>query len=745
MASQTIRSSSVTFLDTTDDRKIEVYIASNLPTTQIFNINNDTYTPDWSSTNLTLSANVFLDSKEVTTDSQTSIVWYKKINSDTLETEAGTGASITISTNEMIDGIDMLTYICKATYQGIASRQQITFPKVLTGADGTGINPKGTATTVTAVDGTDYYTVEYKGSVVTTAEPGDAYLYNGDLYMCSESRDGADYFVNAGHIQGEPGQDAKSIILNADAQVFKVAQDGTISPSSIVVTAQAINTTIPTDGWTYSVDGGTTFVSTAPDGVVRNENTVTITGINIPSNMVIIKASNGIYSDTYTVYKAFDGADGAPGDGGESAPIAFLTNENITFSADAQGQINATSVTSNIVAYDGITKVLPAIEEVTGMPEGMSIVTETVSESNEIMLTITIDDKATLGSVLSNSGSISVPITSPISTVLSLNWSKINTGLNGEKGIDAVVFQIYSENGYVLSQDTPSITLKTFAYNGDVPIEGGAVYQWYQIIDGAQTKISTYVLASTYNADEKYYSDMNGTAADPQPTSEEEVQNGTYYVYANDATNSYLNIAHTDVSFSCSYMCKMTFNENEYISVVTIDDKNDTNTIFTSKPSSYMAGDLWVVGEDYAPSGIEVGTVLRSEHTNNTYNEEDWVLATKYDEQLRILQDNIDTYNQYFSFNQQDGLVISARDEAGNQSKVSTALSNTQLSFNYEDEAIAYISSSKMHIKEAEIESPLTVTGQYSGSTMLQAPTINLGGFSLVVESNGSLSIASNL
>ena len=50
-----------------------------------------------------------------------------------------------------------------------------------------------------------------------------------------------------------------------------------------------------------------------------------------------------------------------------------------------------------------------------------------------------------------------------------------------------------------------------------------------------------------------------------------------------------------------------------------------------------------------------------------------------------------------------------------------------------------------MHIKEAEVESPLTVTGKYSGETMLQAPIINLGNFSLVVENNGSLSIVSNL
>ena len=49
-----------------------------------------------------------------------------------------------------------------------------------------------------------------------------------------------------------------------------------------------------------------------------------------------------------------------------------------------------------------------------------------------------------------------------------------------------------------------------------------------------------------------------------------------------------------------------------------------------------------------------------------------------------------------------------------------------------------------MNIKEAEIESPLTVTGKYSGSTMLQAPVINIGNFSIIVESNGSLSMVAN-
>lgn len=738
MASQTIRSSSVTFLDTTDDRKLEVYIASTLPTTQIFNANNSTYTPDWSTDNLQLSADIFLDSKDVTTDTQTAIIWYEKIGISA-KTQIGTGASLTISTNKMSGDVSIITYICETEYQGIKAQDQITFNRSDTGLNGTN-GADGTSVTILG----SYDTLEELQAVHPTGNEGDAYIIAGELYVWSADDS---IWKNVGQIQGpqgEAGESAKAIILNADAQVFKVDKSNIMSPSTITVTAQTFNTEIKE--WTYSINGGKSFISSV-DGVSRNGNTVTVTGADMSSDSIVIKASDGTYSDTYTVYKVFDGEDGSQGSKGDSAPIAFLTNENITFSADAQGQITGTSLTTNIVAYNGTIKVTPEVGTITDIPDGMTIVAENlVPEANEITLTITVDNNATFGSSSSNNGTISIPITSPVITTLHLSWSKINTGLSGEKGTDAVVFQVYSENGYVLSKDTPSITLKTFAYNGDVPIEGGATYTWYKIIDGEQTTIQTYTLATTYDENEKYYSDTNGTVADPQPTSESEVQDGTYYIYVGDATNSYLEISHSDVSFSCSYMCKMIFNENEYIGVVTVDDKNDTNTVFTSKPFSYMAGDIWIVGEDYAPEGVEPGTVLRAEHTSDTYSDSDWVLATKYDEQLHSLQEDVDKYNQYFSFDSQNGLRVSARDADGNQSKFSTTLSNTQLAFNEGDEAIAYISGSKMHIKEAEVESPLSVVGQKdSDGNILQSPKINIGNFSIVVESNGSLSIVSNL
>ena len=705
MANKIFHSSTVTFLDRTDERKLEVYIGSNHPTVQIKNQNTNEYTPDWGTTNLQLSADVYVDSQEITTDSQTSVSWYAKI--DNMETIVGTGSTLTIDTN-VLSANPIITYVCRATYQNLDALSQITFTRSdtgLNGKDGTSIIPKGTATSVAAIPETDYYTITYEGSDVSTAQLYDSYLYDGNLYVCIDSRDGVDYFMNVGNIQGPKGDDAKNIVLSGSSQVFKVGKANDITPATITVTAIPINTVV--SKWLYRINSVATWVeiennATVLGGVSRNGNVITITGANLTSSItsITLKATDDSVEDVFTIYKAFDGTDGSAG---RSASMAFLTNENISFSADASGQVALTSFTTNVVAYDGAEKVTPTLGAITGLPAGMTVA-DPVIANNEQVLAFSITNNATLGSDSSNYGLITIPVTYPVKTNLILSWSKINTGATGTpgtSGLDAVTFQVYSNNGYAISTNVPTVTLQAFSYIGSVAITAGATYQWY-----------------TYGVDS--------------------------WVVLSGATNSYLTINREDVSFSRSYMCKMTFNGAEYTSVVTIDDKNDENKVFTNKPSNYSVGDLWIVGADYVPSGVETGTMLKAEHTNTEYDDADWIPATKYDEKIASMQSNIDTYNQYFSFDSTDGLKISARDANGKASKFSTSLTNERLSFNYGNESIAYISGTKMNIKEAEIESPLTVTGKYSGSTMLQAPVINIGNFSIIVESNGSLSIVAN-
>ena len=1222
------KSNSVTFIDQTDSRKLEVYIKSNFPTMQIYNGNSGAHTPDWTQDGgLALAADVYLDSQKISAPySGVTFKWYR--NTEVSGSEISKTNQLNISTNEL-DSYPIVTYICAISYQNINAMSRITFSRVdtgMNGENGTSVQIKGTATSVEKIQDTDYYTITYDGSDVSSAQLNDSYMYEGDLYVCIDSKDGVDYFVNVGRIQGPKGEDARNIILTGNSQVFKVSKTNVCTPSTISVIATQINTGVV--GFSYSVNGGQSFTNTAPMGVVRDGNIITVSGSILTSNSLSIKASDGVYSDVFTIYKAYDGSDGSDG---QHSSVALLTNENISLAADTSGKVSTTSFTTNVVAYTGMTKVTPRIGTITNLPSGMTV-GQPVEVSGEQVLTFSIADNSTLGAATSNCGTIIIPIIEPINTNLQLNWSKINagtpgvgvksstvtygvsdssstkptdwqsttpsvedgrylwartiidytddtiadtvtytytkqgtkgdtgesgtsvtvssvqyqegtsattppagvwsntvvsvaegkylwtkttfsdnnvaygvakqgssgvsasivditpsalyfkstTGANGtfdpqyiylyprfqnatysnwqysvdggvtwttvvgangltigtynsvanslridrtstlytssitsisfkcnstvssvydivsiakiydvvdlqiggsnllrgtgdfvidstrvngwnnltnyiiehdedgfavaiqetvdatnnlHKGIyssvvkvaqgdkftvsfwmkvsdislwdswvpvilelynkslvrvawkdcqlstcsiypsvlksdvwtyctlsfevnnqfsfaenktwndvvyfgirldlakngkiyfkkaqvergnkatdwapapediveessnvnailsneahffeataggiptnanitidvigykgsvrsvttvgtitgtpsagmtvtitdngttntkltvsvtqsltsdvadygvlnipitvnghtinkifswtkakagdagspgdDAVTFQVYSNNGYTLSTSTPNISLQTFAYIGDVEIKAGATYQWYR-------------------------------------------NNDTDWVAISGATNDNLTVSKDDVSFSNNYMCKMYFGSAEYVGVVTIEDKSDEHKVFASKPSNYFAGDLWVVGTDYIPSGFIVGSMLRAKNNNATYADSDWELATRYDEEIDALKEKVAKQEQNVYLNTENGLRVG-----------DATIQNNVLS-------IGSVEATTVNAQSANIESPLTVTGRYSGSTMLQAPTINLGNFKLVIESNGSFSIIAN-
>lgn len=505
MATKTFHSSTITLLDRTDERKLEIYISSNHPTVQIYNSNTREYTPDWGTTNLTLSADIYLDSTEIT--DKATIKWYRQSINDTEETEI---SSTVITENVLIGSTMVITYICRVEYQGLTAFSKITFTRVdtgLNGSDGTSINIKGTATSVTAIPDTNYYTITYDGSDVSTAELSDSYMYNGNLYTCIDSRDGVDYFINVGRIQGPKGEDAKSIILTGDAQVFKISKTNVYTPSTITITAQAINTSI--SAWSYSINGGQTFLSATPTGVIRNGNVVTVTGSSLISNSLVIKASDGQYSDIFTIYKAFDGTDGIKGTDGQAASTVFLTNENISFSANANGQIALTSFNTNVVAYSGTTKVTPTIGTIAGLPSGMTVATP-ITTANEQILTFSIANNSTLGSTSSNSGTITIPIISPVSTNLILSWSKINTGATGVSIASTTVSYGVSDSASTRPNDD--------SWQSTIPVVEDGKYLWTRTVIAYTDPTMIDTVTYTYS--------KQGIKGDTLPSSDSIVSSG---------------------------------------------------------------------------------------------------------------------------------------------------------------------------------------------------------------------------
>lgn len=535
-----INSSPITFIDATDSRKFEVHINSNLQQVQVYNKNNSTYSPDWSNTPLTMRASVYLDSADITANTNVTFTWYK--NEISTAAKIGSGKDLIIKTNVLATE-PVITYICQATYQNLTASSRMDYARIDSGLDGVVGNSAPAVQARYSVDGLTSWTLTlnaathkyvqysydggitwttaikmagedgksvailgtaytpddltvgevvrlYSNSSNTTAintnglSTGDSYLVSG--YLCVYNADN-NSFICTGKIQGPAGNDgqssyvfiryatdangtsmstspsgkthigiytsntnvapttagsytwskfigdnAKSIILSGDSQVFKVSKTSAYTPTTIKVVAQTINTSVT--AWTYSVNGGQTFSSTAPTGVVQNGNIVTITGSTLTSNSVVIKASDGTIEDVFTVYKAFDGTDGSQGAPGQSSSMAFLTNENVTFGANAQGQITGTAITTNVVAYTGTTKSTPTIGTISGLPTGMTATIGT-AVNNEIPITLTISNNATLGSTSSNNGSITIPVNGPVYTNLILSWSKVNSGVKGADGV----------------------------------------------------------------------------------------------------------------------------------------------------------------------------------------------------------------------------------------------------------------------------------------------------------------------
>ena len=455
-----IESNQITFVDITDSRKLDVYISSNLPTTQIYNSNTGAYSPDWKKTNLSLNANVYLDSEEIIPET---IQWSTKINGfeTDVEPEFITDSGLLVSTNVLANS-PIITYICRVSYDSMTAFQEITFMRADTGLNGSN-GKDGTSVTILG----SYSTLPELQTAHPIGNAGDAYIVDGDLYVWAvdDAR-----WENVGNIQGpkgDQGESAKAIILNATAQVFKVDKDDVLSPATITVTAHTFNTTVTS--WSYSADGGKTFLSTAPSGVSINQNIVTISGSSLTSDSLVIRASDGTYGDTITIYKVFDGYNGTP------APIAFLTNENITFGANENGQIKTTSFTTDVVAYIGTTKVLPTIGEIKNLPSGMTFKSSNAL-ANTLTLTFDIANNSTFGSESSNRGTINIPIISPVNTNLILNWSKVNagaSGTDGEPGEDAYTVVLTNAShtfaGDVTNAIEGSASTEIIAYKGSEP------------------------------------------------------------------------------------------------------------------------------------------------------------------------------------------------------------------------------------------------------------------------------------
>lgn len=453
-----------------------MHLGSSQPRTQIKDVNTGSFSPDWTTTagKLTITPVIYANQTAVAlTNSAVSITWKRKEGSSTeaalTSGETVSGNVLTVAANKL-SGVTsgLLTYIAYVTY---------TDPD-----NGLPIN--------------------------ATADISFALI--------------------------QTGENARSAWISGE-QVFKYASGSTTaSPTQISLTANLQNVTLTK--WQYKTSAG----EWADYPTTSDNSTISGTTLIIKPSHAIwvgdmasirIVTSDANVTDTTSIYKVTDGADGSNGAAGQNASVAFLSNENITFAANASGQVAATSVTCNVVAYKGTTKVTPTVGTVTGAVTGMTV-TKGTTTSNEVPIIIAITANATLGGSGQQQGTLSVPITSPVNTTLTIRWSKVCTGATGAAGQNAVVFSLYAPSGTVFINGEGNLPIQTAAYNGSAQITSGATYAWAKYSSGSWVTIS-------------------------------------------GQTGSSLTVAGSDVTSMASYRCTMTYNSKTYTDVITLIDKTD--------------------------------------------------------------------------------------------------------------------------------------------------------------------------
>lgn len=473
-----IATGSKTIIDLSDGKSLSAYLGSNQPRTQILDVNASAFAPDWTTTagKLVITPVVYANQTAIAlTDTALSITWKRREGSSTeaaLTTgETVSGNILTVNVNKLSSITSgLLTYIAYVTYTDPDTNLAINA------------------------------TADITFALVRT------------------------------------GENAKSAWISGE-QVFKYTSAGAVSPAQITMTANLQNVTM--GKWQYKNSSGAwTDYPTTSD----NASITSTTLIVKPSHAVFVNSSATLrittsdanVGDTTSIYKVTDGATGATGAAGSTASVAFLTNENVTFAGNASGQVAATTVTCNVVAYKGTTKTTPTVGTVSGAVTGMTV-TKGSATSNEIPITITIAANATLGGAGQQSGTLSVPVTAPVSTTLKINWSKVNTGATGAAGAagaDAIVFSLYAPSGTVFQNGSGTLTIQTAAYKGATAITSGATYAWAKYSSGSWATVS-------------------------------------------GATSSSLSVAGSTVSGMASYRCTMTYNNKTYTDVITLTDKTD--------------------------------------------------------------------------------------------------------------------------------------------------------------------------
>lgn len=302
--------------------------------------------------------------------------------------------------------------------------------------------------------------------------------------------------------KGGTGTAAYQYTLNVSPAAVVKAENGTLSPTSITLSAtRASGTSNPAE---YS---GRFWVQKSADGstwtdVYKGTANESSKSVNVPSDAKLLRCSlylantsvttTSTVLDTQTVPIVSDGPKGDTGQtggtgaAGADAYTVILTNESHTFAAGTSAAV-ASNVTFNVIAYKGATRVATNVGTITGTTSGK--ITATVNDNNTTSTSIKV---TVTTSLTTKQGVLTIPVTvdgkeftKQFSWSLALTGGKGDKGDKGDAGDDAITMVITSSNGTIFKNTSIASTLTAHVYQAGTELTSTQIaalgtIKWYK-------------------------------------------------------------------------------------------------------------------------------------------------------------------------------------------------------------------------------------------------------------------------
>ena len=294
----TVSYGSISIVDVTDVGELSIYPKSNLPQSVIYSPDQNSFTPNWASSNLILSPSIWYGGEQLSTnDNNVTVTWSRRegigavtalttgetISNGNMEVGGETipKGTLVVNQNKFTENSTMITYIVAVSYQEPTLNQALTAQGEIT------------------------FTMTKQASVVKSAS-----------------------------ITGE--------------SVFKYNGDGSIKGniSTITLTGRVTGSGVSISAWQYQQSNGSW--ATYPNSTTATTLTVNADDSVFTNDKCIIRlyTTNEDIYDLHTITKLRDGA------AGTDTVSAVLTNEDQMIPINSSGIGDYTDATSRIIIYE---------------------------------------------------------------------------------------------------------------------------------------------------------------------------------------------------------------------------------------------------------------------------------------------------------------------------------------------------------------------------------------------------------